>query len=384
MFLNPNRILPPEPVTGIVTLAPAYNVLTTMSLINTIEHTADLDDWIIRTVDQLDNDLLEQHHLVFWGFGLESLANAVDVDMATAEFPVYLNALKTADSEQLRDRIWQTMRHSTHVHLYMDAEPEFVPANILENKEQYIAFIDEMLKKFADADKPVPPQIYARAYDLLVDAAALQALLITHLTDMWENTLAAEWQRIRPLLEDCVAALQQIDLPHQPVFDLIQTVAKRDLRTIFKEEELLKFRQIQFIPSIHNGPYILWSGKGDILRLTFSAYIPETAATTTSRSASQLSQAELLNRLKALADKNRLQILEVLGQEGELSAQDMMNRFQLSKSAVSRHLRQLYANNLISERRVSDGVKKFYRLNPDSAKTILNALAQQLHVTINQ
>ena len=67
----------------------------------------------------------------------------------------------------------------------------------------------------------------------------------------------------------------------------------------------------------------MWSGQGDVFRLTFSAHIPQGVP---SRSAPLLNQTELLNRLKALADENRIKILHLLRDSGELSTQDIMER----------------------------------------------------------
>ncbi|MEM7116754.1 MAG: metalloregulator ArsR/SmtB family transcription factor [Chloroflexota bacterium] len=374
MFLNPNRILPPEPIAVSVILAPAYNVLTSMALIDKIERTTDLDDWVVRTVAQLKPAQLDQHHLIFWGFGFESIANAVAVNIVDLEFPAYLAALKTADPVQLRDNIWQSMRHSAHARLLLDVPPEEIPADLLQDRDVYIAFFAKSMKQIS---KEIPYAVFVQAYELLINPPALQAMLVTHLAYLWEHHVQAEWQRIRPLLQDSVNAIQQIAIHNLPIFDLIQTITRRDLRTIFRREELLKVRQIQFIPSLHNGPYIMWSGKGDTLRISFSAYIPQGSAVG-SETVQQLSQAELLNRLKALADENRLKILEALSQTGELSTPEIMAQFGLSKSAVSRHLRQLHANNLITERRVADGVKKLYRLNVEQRDALLAKLAQLL------
>ncbi len=375
MLLVPNTILPPEPVTGVVTLAPAYNVLTTMALISAIEETADLGEWVVHTVAQLDEEILSRQHVIFWGLGLESLANAVDLDLSTCGFPDYLEALKAADPGQLRDRIWRNIRSSSHVQIIVDALLEPLPDDILENKERFVAFFSEAHKKLGLAHKRDAVETYAEVHDLLVDPAALKGLLVAHLGHLWRDHVEAEWQRIRPLLQDTVDALQQIDLQNQPVFEMIQTVTRRDMRAIFNEDVLLRFRQIQFIPSIHNGPYVMWSGKDDTFRLTFSAYIPRGIP---SHSAAQLNQAELLNRLKALADENRIQILDLLRQEGEMSTQEIMERLGLSKSALSRHLRQLRANGFISERRVPDGVKKFYRLDPANGERTVARLSDLL------
>ena len=63
---------------------------------------------------------------------------------------------------------------------------------------------------------------------------------------------------------------------------------------------------------------------------------------------------------KALADKTRLQILALLFNEGELSVSDFKNILNITQSKVSRHLRYLYNNGLLEERRVAIWI--FYKI----------------------
>lgn len=64
---------------------------------------------------------------------------------------------------------------------------------------------------------------------------------------------------------------------------------------------------------------------------------------------------------RALADPTRRQILQEL-KDGELAAGTITARFDISGSAISRHLAILKAADLVSERR--DGNRIFYRLEP--------------------
>src|SRR5262245_52717808 len=66
---------------------------------------------------------------------------------------------------------------------------------------------------------------------------------------------------------------------------------------------------------------------------------------------------------KAVADKTRRQILEML-REGDLSAGEIADRFNLTKPAISHHLSVLKAAGLALERR--DGQHIIYSLREDS------------------
>ena len=57
-----------------------------------------------------------------------------------------------------------------------------------------------------------------------------------------------------------------------------------------------------------------------------------------------------------------------------LADQDVIDRFGLDKSAASRHLRQLRANELISERREADNKTRIYSLNPACIDTLIHTI----------
>ena len=377
MRVGPNSILPPKPVVGQVKLAPAYSALTTITLLEHFEESADLGEWVIRTLAKLDRETVGKQNIISWGLGAETLANAIELDPTEHDFTAYLKALELADPVKLRDRIWHYRINSSHMRVFIDSAGKVIPADLIKDKERFVHFFTNFVKG-EGVKGAIPAKVYERTFDLLQNPQRLQRFLVNHLSMLWESYLAAEWAQIRPTLQEVVDAFQKVNLDNLPVFEMIQKVTRRDLRTIFNEEELLKFNQILFIPSVHNGPYIMWTGDEDTLRLTFSAHLPPGQITGGTGSSSKLNHTDLLNRFKALADENRIKILELLRDEGKLSTQEVMERLQLSKSAASRHLRQLRANSIIDEIRAADGVKKFYQLNSRNGEEILTGLATLL------
>jgi DNA-binding transcriptional ArsR family regulator len=109
-----------------------------------------------------------------------------------------------------------------------------------------------------------------------------------------------------------------------------------------------------------------------IVRILFGARLPQGAKS----SSTQFSRSEVLVRLSALADDNRLRILEVLAKEKELYAQDVISRLGLSQSAASRHLRQLSATGYITERTLHGA--KCYTLNNEQINHTFQILRQFL------
>jgi DNA-binding transcriptional ArsR family regulator len=221
-------------------------------------------------------------------------------------------------------------------------------------------------------DEDVDEATIRTMHDLWNAPALLQETLVDHLRTLWETAFAAEWARIEPQLAATVTAFQRLPLHGLTILEAMQAVTGRDLRPIFRLEPLLAYRRVRFIPHLHNGPYILWFGDDEELRIGFPAHQPPPPATP----GLTFDAPTLANRYKALADETRLAMLWALRQAGQLSTQEFIDRFHLDKSAASRHLRQLVATSLIDERR-EEGAKKIYTLNPtalDELSRLLQAL----------
>ena len=70
---------------------------------------------------------------------------------------------------------------------------------------------------------------------------------------------------------------------------------------------------------------------------------------------------------QAIADPTRRQLLEMLG-ENERTVQEMADRFDVTLSAISQHLRVLRLAGLVSEER--RGRQRVYRLNPEPLEEV--------------
>ena len=137
-------------------------------------------------------------------------------------------------------------------------------------------------------------------------------------------------------------------------------------------EWMKDIRRVVFVPSAHTGPYTTHLAAENTAWVMFSARMPAGRE----QEAPDLSRAELLYRLSALAEDTRLRILADIRDQGELSSQDIIERLEVSQSTASRHLRQLSATGFLSERRTEAG--KWYRLNPERIELTLQALRTYL------
>ena len=70
----------------------------------------------------------------------------------------------------------------------------------------------------------------------------------------------------------------------------------------------------------------------------------------------------------ALSDPCRFEIIEALMRDGETSAGDICEMFDISAPAVSRHLSVLHRNGLVS-RRVA-GKRRIYSVRPEAIRRV--------------
>lgn len=363
------RVPLPPTVTTTVALEPVYNILMTMSALRNPEEYGGIDEWVLQTAEQLPPQLRERHHFWMKWLWLDALINAVERGPATTTFPAYLEALASQDATRLRDHLLYWMVNSVHLRVYAEAplSPAVDPALLLADVEQLTAFLSE---RFMEKVTPAEFSDLSNFHLLLNQPQKLQQELVDHLRTMWEQVVAPEWVRVAPRLQSCADAFQQIPFQGLTILEAIQSVTGRDLRPIFRLEALWRYRHVRFIPTIHNGPYVVWFGNAQELCIGFPAHQPPTNSAT----GLQFDQQTLVNRYKALADETRLGILWLLDEVGELGTQEVIDHFVLDKSAASRHLRQLVATSLIDERR-EEGAKKIYVLN----RQTIDELMQSLH-----
>lgn len=76
-------------------------------------------------------------------------------------------------------------------------------------------------------------------------------------------------------------------------------------------------------------------------------------------------------KFKAIADKKRLQIMNLLTQKGEINVNDLAPMMNMAQSKLSYHLKILLDANLIL--RETRGTWNYYRLNLDEVNHLLSA-----------
>jgi DNA-binding transcriptional ArsR family regulator len=350
-----------------VALEPAHNALNSLVLLVKAEETSGLGEWVARTASALSLDEKRKHKLVFIG-----LHHAIVPHQSWSSFPAYLDYVAACDPIALRDKMMDTY---ARIPLLTDAGDENcfqapVPAtesvinSALSSAENYVAFLRTRFKAEA-----IDQELEAQAYTYVVNPPAMQEVIVSHLRMMWDQYLAAEWARVEPMLQDAVRAFQQVDLNRMGRLAAAEQVLDRELEQDHWGKWLDQFERVVFVPSAHVGPYVGKFHTHHTIWILFGARLPQGSALRVP----ELSRAEVLVRLDALADDTRLRILQFVVEEGESRSQEIMAHLSLSQPATSRHLQQLCAAGYLTERRC-DGAK-CYQFNPHRLKDTLQAIS---------
>ena len=343
-----------------VALEPANNALHSLMLVVKSEHLSGLDPWVGRTVDALSEAEYQTHKLVMLG-----LHYAVYPERSWPSFLAYLNHLENMDPMHLRDRMLDQ-------YLKMSCKREELPSytnkqEVLRSAEDYVDFLSNRF-----GEDHVDVDLETQAYTYAINPTAMKLLIVSHLRSMWDQHLAAEWARVKPILKSSVTAFQEVDFNQMDRIEAAEFVTGHSLSGKQWTAWLEKADRIIFMPSAHVGPYFGQFKQGRTMGLVFGARLPEG----TMFDAPDLSRQEIVVRLSALADDIRLRILRLIYEEREQRSQDIMHTLNLSQSAASRHLKQLSANGYLVERRC-DGAK-CYSLNEERIQDTLQAVSSFL------
>jgi DNA-binding transcriptional ArsR family regulator len=351
-----------------VALEPAHNVLHSLMLLAQSEHASGFGEWVARTAAALSATERETVQLVTIG-----LHYATVPQRSWPSFPAYVDHLAAMEPLALRDKLLDTYSSilplSEQGFQGMSAQPLPVDKEaILADVDAYLAFLRERF----EADH-MDEALEAKAYTYVIDPPAMQALIVSHLREMWSRYLAPEWERVEPMLQDAVRAFQQVDLASMGVPGAIEYVTGQEFEGDKWSCVLRQATHVTFVPSAHVGPYVGRYGIGcERAWILFGARLPKGIPI----HAPDLDRNEILVRLNALADDNRLRILKFVSEQGEQCSSEIMEELELSQSTASRHLNQLTAAGYLSSRRV-DGAK-CYQLHQERIEETLQAISAYL------
>jgi len=356
-------VLPPtSPV--MVSLEPAQNAFHSLFLLTRYEQISGLDSWVTETAARLTPQEKHTQQLVMYGLHYA----AVPVQNWPS-FPAYLDYLDALDPVSLRAKMFdvyaRVLPEDKQTDCCFASEPDPVDWQaVLQSADSYLDFLAERF----GADH-VNRELETEVYSYVIEPTKMRRLIVSHLRDMWTKFLAPEWARVEPMLQESVRAFQQIDLGNMERMEAARFVTGQAMAEEKWAQQLQHVTRIVLSPSAHMGPYLGRIDVADTLWIFFKARTP----TRNQANIPDLSRNDILVRLEALADKNRLHILELISEKGEQSSQDIIAALGLSQSAISRHLKQLSTIGYLSEYRCNGA--KCYQLNADHVKETLQAIS---------
>jgi DNA-binding transcriptional ArsR family regulator len=358
----------PMPSQVIVDIAPASNALNSLTTVAIAREFPGIDAWAVETCEKLSDEEREQIQIISMWIGAEALINIVTDEPARSSFSAYLEAISACEPKALRDGLFTWMTSSEGARLsYVQKRDVEHPKTLLESRDAFAAHFLRPKKWLKDV------KTSDRVYDLFIDPPALKSLLVGCLNNFWETHLKEEWERRLPEVQEAVQGFKQIDLSGMNYYEVTEAITRRDFRGVYRPEVLQDIAVLRFIPSPHNGPYVLKTSNGEELQITFGAYHLSELA----RGSDTLEGIQMVEHLKALSDKTRLEMIQAIKTEREMGTQEIIDRFQLSKSTASRHIRQLVSTGILIVRVEKDGLSKIYRLNP-AFKTQMQEMLKNL------
>src|SRR5215210_4236026 len=345
-----------------VQVEPALNAFTSALLIAKETKDPGIHEWIGRVRAQMSVEEFARHKLVLIGFFY-----AASPRNQASTFPAYL-----ADLEQTSPSAFRQTLLDSYAKIHKgDCTPEekATPVdweNILASPTSYINFLKERF-----GEEHVEEDVETRAYHYVIDPVAMKQLIVGHMRWLWTNHLEKEWTRVQPMLEESVRAFKKVEFSEMTRVEAARFITGQEFADSKWEELLEQAETITFIPNAHIGPYIHKSHETrshESLYIYFGARQPDG----TGDRIPELDRAEIVSRISGLADDTRLQILQMIAEQGEMRSQEIMEAINLSQPSVSRYLSQLTAAGYLQERRANGA--KAYVLNRDRIEKTLQAV----------
>ncbi len=348
----------PATVTVEFALEPAGILFESLHLLTSVDELSGLHEWVYTTARSLSPEVRTRNELVLSVFYHSSYP------LHPAQtFPEYLDWLRQEDPVALRDRSFGWLPDYPEAELTAADLPR-----VVADVDVYLGALERIYKKKAEkGHDDLNVELHRTAHSYLSQPEALRTLIVDHMQMMWTTALQAEWDHRLPLLQESIDAYRQMDYQHLTGLEAIRAVTGRDMSSV---DWWTLAEHLVFVPSPHVGPYLMLQTDDDkhTSRIIFGVRLPQGSRVRST----ELSRSELNTRISALADDTRLRILELIMQQGELCAQDIITHLDLSQSAASRNLRQLTATGYLTERRRETA--KCYSLNRDRVDDTLRAL----------
>ncbi len=343
----------------------AINAFVSMVLVVNDENEAGIHEWVIRTMTKMSPDERFRHKLVTNG-----LYFAVIPQTNVSDFEAYIDLLDATPPFKFREQLLSGYDY-VFSHYKNDLSDQTKPDwnHALLSSQNYIA---QLIEIFGEDKADV--EIETKAYEYVIDPAALKQLVVSHIRWFWTTHLKVEWERVLPMLTESANAFNSLDLSGMKQEELFRFITGKENNDSKWINFIEPAKNLYFLPNPHIGPYVRTAIVNEAAYVVFGAHLPEGS----SIHIPELDRAEIVSKLSALADHTRLTILRLLAERGEMRSTEIMDEVKLSQPSVSRYLAQLTANGYLNEKRVNSA--KVYSLNSDRIEKTLQAVASYLSV----
>src|SRR5512140_1512399 len=171
---------------SVVRIEPALNAFQSMLLISKAEEEPGIHEWVRKTRLQMSSEERFRHKLVMIG-----LHYAILPQVSEVSFEAYLDNLEATPPSELRERLLNAYAEICLTEDMPKTQRRMVNwEEILTSAENYIEFLRSRF-----GDELTDEDVEARAYQYVIDPAALKQLATGHLRWLWKNYVQAEWVR---------------------------------------------------------------------------------------------------------------------------------------------------------------------------------------------
>ena len=346
-----------------------YRLTSFLALLGEAPRYEGFDQQVYVTHAELPRGLREDIELVFLPLGDPLIRTRLCLDSpAFDEFTSFIGWLAQWSAEDVKRSVAAFLREIGGAASSEEPSGEDAPAAPdLEDEDAVRALLKAAPDPWAERVRE-DEATFEQTIRLLREPVELKARLVFILTQFWDAHGRAVYEACSPIIARSLQYHRQREHAGTATEVYHEVTGKQPA----SEESRRKFAnasRLIFVPSCFSGAYATFSCPIGDERTLFVVYNCRSSGG--SAEGRQEIVRDVFPPLKALADETRLQIVLLL-QEGELYAQQIVDRLDLSQSSVSRHLSLLVAGRVLSVRR-EDG-RKFYRINGPSMVRLIERL----------
>jgi len=344
----------------------AHNVTAALGIVATASTYEGLDQWVYVAFAALPDDLRQDVLMVFDPIGVPLIFERLTAeDPHIEDFPSFVGWLSAVDEQFVRETVSRVFRILARKASKDGKTRVAVPAwgdekAVREFLQRVECGWTEISRRDTDS--------FDELVRLLTNPRQLKERLVYTITRFWETVYRKEYEATRGQIRRSIAYHRQAHYP-EAFTEIHLAVTGKSISPAF-EQAYAELETLVFVPSCHTGPYVRFvpiDEERKSLVLIFSA---RTQSGNEDHPLSSI--GSIFPPLKALADETRLEILGILA-DGELYAQQIVDRLEISQPAVSRHLRLMVAGGILKERR--EVGMKFYRIRTETLTELAKRMA---------